>query len=255
MAIITARKKTTYKTAWFFVDHTNIDKLIYDMLSSYLNNGKYTRMKELWGKYFALLYLGGYRRVEPFLLSPTIRHESIGGADFYYLKKVNAKHFKEREIIHLANGKKTWRGIGNRQLIDVIFMPANEYEAGMWRFLASGDRETLDFTPLIRDKLSVESMSGISHLFSSRFRANITDGSRVIENGGVTPHMLRHARAYDLHIIEGYPDYHVMKLMGWDTREMLDWYEDIKNALTVQEMKNVYLRKLEERRRNYTLSE
>ncbi len=242
------REKRVYKTAWFFEEHENIDKQIYDIVYNYLKQGRYSKQQELWAKYFVTLYLGGFRRVEPFLLSPTIEKHLINNVPFYYVIKANAKHFKRKEVIDLGNGKKTWRGVGDRERMKVVFMPANEYEGALWNFIAPHERQTLDFTPLLGRRQDLSALNELSDAFSERFKARITDGKRTEENGGVTPHMLRHARAYDLHIIEGYPDYIVQKIMGWNKRDMLDWYTDIKDALNTEEMEKIYQGKLEERR-------
>ena len=245
--------KRIYRTAWFFVEHKNLDKTIYDILESYLNQGKYSRFQELWAKYFAVCYLGGFRRVEPFLSKVAIDKEEDNGMKYYHLVKTNAKHFKS--YYHLVktnakplksnrkvNGKKVY---GERDRIPLLFTPANEYEASMWEFVAPHQREIIDFTPLLGSPLSRQSLADISRKFSMRFKAKITNGQLTEQNGGVTPHMLRHARTYDLHIIEGYPDYVVMKIMGWNSRDMIDFYEDIKAALNIKELKDIYIKKRE----------
>jgi Phage integrase family. len=234
--------KRIYRTAWFFVEHKNLDKTIYDILESYLNQGKYSRFQELWAKYFAVCYLGGFRRVEPFLSKVAIDKEEDNGMKYYHLVKTNAKHFKS---IRIVNDHKVY---GERDRIPLLFTPANKYEAAMWEFVAPHQREIIDFTPLLGGILSRQSLADISRKFSMRFRAKITNGQITEQNGGVTPHMLRHARTYDLHIIEGYPDYVVMKIMGWDNRDMIDFYEDIKAALNIKELKEVYIKRREAQR-------
>ena len=234
--------KRIYRTAWFFVEHKNLDKTIYNILENYLNQGKYSRFQELWAKYFAVCYLGGFRRVEPFLSKVAIDKEEDNGMKYYHLVKTNAKHFKS---IRIVNDHKVY---GERDRIPLLFTPANKYEAAMWEFVAPHQREIIDFTPLLGGILSRQSLADISRKFSMRFRAKITNGQITEQNGGVTPHMLRHARTYDLHIIEGYPDYVVMKIMGWDNRDMIDFYEDIKAALNIKELKEVYIKRREAQR-------
>ena len=233
-------KRKPYHTAWFFVDHKDLDKTIYGILENYLNQGRYSRFQELWAKYFALCYLGGFRRIEPFLSKVVIDSEVDNGMKYYHLVKTNAKHFKS---IRMINNKRVY---GERIRIPLLFTSANKYEASMWDFIAPHQREILDFTPLLGGQLSRQSLANISKKFSMRFKAKITNGQITEVDGGITPHMLRHARTYDLHIIEGYPDYVVQKIMGWSTRDMIDWYEDIKSALNVSELKQVYIKKREE---------
>ena len=125
--------------------------------------------------------------------------------------------------------------------LPLLFTPANKWEASMWEFVAPHQREILDFSPLLGGPLSWQSLADISRKFSMRFRAKITNAQITEENGGVTPHMLRHARTYDLHIIEGYPDYVVQRIMGWNKRDMIDRYEDIRAALNIRELKEIYV--------------
>ena len=226
------KPKNRYRTAWFFVDHENLDKLMYEIVHRYLTQGRYTRSQELWAKYFATCYLGGFRRVEPFLSKVVIDANEEGGTRYYHLVKTNAKHFRAGR-----NGQR-----GDRVRIPLLFTPANRYEAALWEFLAPHNRTILDFTPLlgIEGQLTKRSLANVSKMFSMRFRGDITNGEAREQNGGITPHMLRHARTYDMHIIEGYPDYVVMKIMGWNKRDMIDWYEDIKSALTIHELKEIY---------------
>lgn len=247
MTKIKEAPKRTYHTAWFFADHANLDKLLYDTVHGYLQEGKYSQYKELWAKFCALGYLGGYRRIELFLSRPTIITEQDRNKDFYHLTKVNAKHFKHWQAVGTKqNGKTIYKGVGERERIPLVFTPANKYEAALWKFIAPHERETLDFSPLINEQLTWKSLANVSKMFSMRFRAKITNGEKVEENGGITPHMLRHARVYDMHINERYPDFMVMKIMGWGKRDMIDWYEDIKTALTTQELKDIYFQHLEQ---------
>ncbi len=230
--------KMIYRTAWFFTDHKDLDRTMYTILENYLNEGRYSRFQELWAKYFAVCYLGGFRRVEPFLSKVVIDREDEG-MRYYHLVKTNAKHFRS---VRLVNNQRVY---GERVRIPLLFTPANRYEAAMWEFVVPHQREILDFTPLLGGALRRESLSDISKKFSMRFRAKITNGQITEENGGIAPHMLRHARTYDMHINEGYSDYVVQKIMGWNNREMIDWYEDIKTALNISELKQIYLKKRE----------
>ena len=232
-------QKRIYHTSWFFVENKDLDQTIYKILENYLQQARYSRFQELWAKYFAVCYLGGYRRIEPFLSKVVIDKEEENGMKYYHLIKTNAKHFKS---IRKINKQRVY---GERVRIPLLFTAANKYEAALWEFVAPHQREILDFSPLLGGQLSRQSLADISRKFAMRFKAKITNGEITEENGGITPHMLRHARTYDLHIIEGYPDYVVMKIMGWNTRNMIDFYEDVKAALNISELKDIYIKKRE----------
>lgn len=237
-----------YRTAFFFKDRSNMDKLMYKIVSNYLQEGQQSKFKELYAQYFSLLYLGAMRRTEPFYSKITITRSFEHGHHFRHLTIVNAKHFYKKEFVGMSEGfspRAIYRGIGEHQRVAVIFPEENKYEAALWQFIAPGDRNTLDFSPLLYGKpLNSESLSNISKAFSERFKSDISNPFKTEEGAGIVPHMLRHARAYDLYINHNMKEFVVLKLLRWTRRDMLDWYVDIKDTLQERELKNALFQHL-----------
>jgi len=237
-----------YKTAWIFEDRSNMDKLQFDIVSKYLEEGRYSRYKELYAKYYAALYCAGMRRIEPFLFNISIIAKDINGIKYYKVRRANAKHFTKYKKIPNgigADGLPKFRRKGiQRASITPLFRPENIWEEALWKFIAPNIVNTLDFMPLINNTLTKQSLKQLTTKFSMRFRADITDGeSKVIKNGGIVPHMLRHARLFDTKIIHAYEDAQIVKLFGWDSRDMIDHYADIKSSIGEMEQLKMYERK------------
>jgi hypothetical protein len=257
-----------YKTNWTITERTNIDKTLYDILSTAIKRTRYFRNKQLFFSYFTLLYLGGKRRIEPFLYPVTISKIQHVGLTFYRIHSAVAKHFENKmkkckicgEIFyskkgikeHIAKtGHNSFSFVGSRKLVSHIFRAENEYEKALFEFLLNG-RETMrwDFTPLLppryrntQDLLEKECeksvYAGITKRFKM-FKAEITNG-KIVEKDSLVPHMLRHMRAYDLWIIHKYNPFLVQRLLNWDKTDMLYYYTDIKNTIQELEELNEYL--------------
>ena len=241
-----------YKTAWYFTDEQHIDKQVFDCIHNFYSGTKAFRNKQLWGKYAAFQYLSGARRSEPFLMNPTIRKEERNGSVYYEIKRINEKHNEKRS--------------GKRVILTQTFYAFNTHEKALFNFLM-GDSSlvTLEFTPLLSEskrnilsatdlrnaepKLIRKVMANISDRFVNMFKADITDGEGVREeHGGLPPHLLRHARAYDLWINEGMKPDKVQRLLGWERLATLEYYVDLRNAMKERELIAEYERLQQEKK-------
>ena len=241
-----------YKTAWYFTNEQHIDKQVFECVRNFYSNTKAFKNKELWGKYATFQYLSGARRSEPFLMNPTIRKEERNGSTYYEIKRINEKHNERRS--------------GKRVTLTQTFYAFNTHEKALFNFLMGNNTlVTLDFTPLLSEnKRNVISstdfknagptvirnmMANISERFVNLFKADITDGEGVREeHGGLPPHLLRHARAYDLWINEGMKPDKVQRLLGWDRLATLEYYVDLRNAMKERELIEEYERLQQERK-------
>jgi|SRR5271157_487914 len=233
-----------YKTDWFLADLTDIDKQIFEIIQNFMNRTKAFRNKSLWAKYAIFLYLSGARRSEPFLSNPTISKNSEDGITFYNITRTNEKHFV---------GK-----MQKREKIPQVFRAWNKYELALFNYLLDNkDRITIDFSLLLpprsRKILQTEDgekyrdltvlrniMHDISQRFSGMFKANITNGEKIIKNGGIVPHQLRHIKAYELWINKNLPPALIQRLIGWKKLSMLEYYSYISKAMQEKEMKQIY---------------
>ena len=233
-----AKQVRTYKTAWYFYNPAEIDKQVFDMIQNFLSNTRAFRNKQLWSNYAALLYLSGARSVELFLKPPSLNKLIKNDKTYYQIHHINAKHFNDKR---------------KREIIDIPFRAFNVYEDGLFQYLMQG-RQTMkfDFTPLLSaanmrafakedpehtDSASLRKiMTTVTKRFNQMFKADITNGDIRHEHGNVTPHMLRHIRAYDLWINEGMKPQFVQKVFGWKRLSMLEYYADLSRAMQTKEM-------------------
>jgi uncharacterized C2H2 Zn-finger protein len=255
-----------YKTGWGFANRQNIDKSFFDMINNAMQRTTLFKNKQLFFQYAILLYIGGKRRIEPFLMPVTITKIEENKISYYEMKSALAKHFdgsavKCTECGKIFKVKKEWKAhkkdekhvhyshYGERKYIETYIITDNVYERALMQYLLRGRQiMTIDFTPLLPprfqgadpDKLlgmeyQSSLFSGITKKFNI-FRLSITDGKRVVEDSNIVPHMLRHMRAYDLKIIHGYGTDFLQKYFGWDREAMVEYYLDIKSMLGKEAM-------------------
>lgn len=251
---MTARQP--YRTAWMFVDRAHADKAFFTMLQNAMADTPLFRNKQLFFQYTTLLYVAGARRIEPFLRPITIQKSDNDGNVFFKVTHVNSKHFNGSRLrcicgiefmsvrklrVHQAETQHSgYANVANRKILSAIFFTFNEYEKALLEYLLQGRTQiTIDFSRLLPASvqktfvegvpIDIAKLEAVLPVIDKKFRmfkASITDGQRVVENGSIVPHMLRHLRAYDL-IAHGTPPHLVQRLLGWDSRDMVDRYADI----------------------------
>jgi integrase len=262
-------QKKEYKTNWGFADKQNIDKTFFEMLQQSMENTNLFRNKQLFFQYVILLYIGGKRRIEPFLMPVTISEYREEGIRYFEIKSGLAKHFgsgrnsvmqcnachelfrtsKERKAHTEANKTHIhYSHVGNRDYVESAFIADNSYELAMFQYLLQGRQKMIiDFTPLLPPKfqkmnldtlLNMEFDSSLFSAITKRFRIfklPITNGSIVEENNSIVPHMLRHMRAYDMKVIHSYSNSFIQKVFGWKKEDMISYYTDILHSLKLQD--------------------
>lgn len=260
--------KTEYKTSWSIADRNDIDASIFQMLQKAMADTPLFRNKQLFFKYVILLYLGGKRRVEPFLMPVIVSDHKDEGIRYFKIKSAVAKHFgsdskskmmqcntckdilrttKDRKLHTGATGHKHYSHIGKRAYNESIFPVDNAYELAMFQYLLQGRQSiTIDFTPLLPPRFQVKEPKALidmnyqSSLFSgitkkfNMFKMDITNGTTTIKNTGIVPHMLRHMRAYDMKVIHRYSNSFIQKTFTWKKEDMVSYYTDILNMLDIQ---------------------
>ena len=268
-----------YKTAWFLEDRSNIDKSIYDIMTNAMASTRAFKNKQLFFQYFAFLYFSGRRRIEPFMDDVFIKRFMEGDMKMVKIISVNAKHFIKPKFFclkcnaitnsraaikqhlieqnHYTKGEKSYIIKGKRKPHIQIFRIWNAYEQSLIDFLLQGRTEiSISFLPLLPKRFQVlskedrekillaQSNEKETYLISitskfKMFRARITNGRKGLD-GWILPHMLRHMRAYNLLINKHIRSEIVQRLLGWNRKEMVDYYADIKNTLGEQEMIEIY---------------
>ena len=186
-----------YKTSFAFADRQNIDKSVYEMIEKTMQSTPLFRNKQLFFQYVILLYMGGKRRIEPFLMPVTIYKHEDDKIKYYEIKSGLAKHFKggiikcnqcnqifkiikaykmHKKQIHKEqeesnSNKHLYSHYGQRKYIESPIIADNEYEHAMMQYLLQGrQRVIIDFTPLLPPrarKLNYE------ELMSMEYNSNI----------------------------------------------------------------------------------
>jgi hypothetical protein len=268
-----------YKTSWNFADRSNIDKTFFEMMQNAMENTPLFRNKQLFFQYVTLLYIGGKRRIEPFLKPVTIaKFESKNKNKYYRITSMVAKHYEirkgdypttkcsvcgltmrtknQRKAHKLETKHKPFIIVSPRRLTTIPFRAENIYEHALFSYLLQNHlQETIDFTSLLPPRYAsmdpeamLKNTTKHSDMFNGltikfkMFKTDITDGRQIIKNTSITPHMLRHARAYDLIVLHGYKKAVVQQLLNWDTENMVDRYTDIRDMLKENELIQEYER-------------
>lgn len=268
------KERAEYQTAWSLYNKVGIDHTIYDIMQEFMERTRAFRHKELWAKYIDFLYVSGARRREPFCSNPYIQKVVRNGRLYYKIRRTSCKHFEGRKLKQVgpvprdSQGRKIRRSPTDelykphRKILTQIWRPRNNYEIALFEFLLDGKLETtIDFTPLLqsrglrpdkvkrmqvelyegRDPVVEKLMAEITKKFKGLFKADITNGHKRIENGGMVPHMLRHIRAYNLRVEKHIPEYGIQRVLDWK-EGMVDYYTDIANAMQEEEEFDMYER-------------
>ncbi len=255
-------ERQLYRTSWQFVDRASADKTVYEMFQKAMAETTLFRHKQLFFQYAMFLYLAGARRVEPFLSPVSVIKMSEKGGLFYKVQHQNAKHFSSTKIVckiceqgfnsikklhthQVETSHKGFQYMASRKMLSSIFYVFGSYEAAMFRYITNDKQQIrLDFTPLLPPRAQsaivdgeVVDMqlleSGVAKLTRKFkiFKADITDGNQVYKNSSISPHQLRHLRAYDLLANHSIPLHLAQKLLGWNSSDMAVRYADIAGVI------------------------
>jgi site-specific recombinase XerD len=186
------------------------------------------------------LYLTGARVSELFIKPPKINLVYDPSSKYFFIEveRVNEKHFvlgadkqKEREVI-------------------VQEFPLNdEYEVRMWGFITNdfiaGKEYTFDLSNFIKGKSKRQT---IRILLSRAFEVPLKNPvSGEVKLEPLTPHVLRHARAYNLRIEQRLADLDVVRTIGWRNPYQLYNYVDILQGINREEIRKNLIKIYQER--------
>lgn len=165
-------------------------------------------------KFFYFVYLTGSRISEPTAggaEAPTVDLFNEKGVAWVEVNKVNSKH-------------KSPDGIG-RQMISQLFPVFNVSEQKMWNFITDGGLQTN-----VREMFQFADWKSLKHenlncLFKTNFRTDLKDPSgNLSKDTGITPHILRHMRTFNVLINYGVDRSLVKDWFGWKNTRMIDYY-------------------------------
>lgn len=171
-----------------------------------------------------------------------------------HVDKINEKHWKEKKHLDQITGKidRYGNNIKKTDFENSVreWMPQNipiddVSDKLMWDFITD-DGGSLNNTWL--KDYTYSQRQSLHHRFAYSFRARLTDGS-ITKVRGITPHILRHLRAYNLLFNKGYEMSFIQAFFGWTKAQMLtDHYVYIKNALKNREQMQILERMLDGRK-------
>jgi hypothetical protein len=230
------------KNQWFFTDLSNVSRKIYEIgrataAQAYSGKGKnrFQDTPALVKTFYLTFELG--ERIGENLQTPRPRVVSVfpfKGINIVKIERVNEKNFEHYKVgAPNKIGRPTFKGVGNREVITVNIPIDEEYDNKIWSYIFdNGSSMNLDFLKVFG---GYENRARLSQLIERNFRANLTDGEKIYKNAGITPHILRHMRDYNLRVNKGYPPESVQKIIGWHNEKMMHYYLMINKTLKDEE--------------------
>ena len=228
------------RNGWYFPHplNANISKEIYEMGMRYyeLMLDPHKRPRRRFKNPTSLvnvlyfIYLTGCRQQEVFKKPyPTISfHEkTIDGTKLTWVEitRLNQKQKKEKN-----------------KLVDCMMPIFDQWEQKMWEFMSSGGQVTQAEAIFKYKSWKSTKERYICELFENAFKTTLINDNdperRSQSNAGITPHILRHARAYDILCNRNLERIDCQKILGWASDKMIDHYIDIRNRLAKEDQFN-----------------
>ena len=204
----------------YLTDLSNVSRTIYncgqeglqDMLESKERVLKSYPYPITLTKLFYFLYFSGARlgeglkcdRIITYVLDTTINDNKVS-----YIEKYNLKHFKNAQ--DRADGKNTYT---------VENIPLDgEYDKKIWDFLMQSKDDKNKDGKILSKEFKVfgeypKNQPNMSAVIKRHFKTTLTDGENT-DYQGITPHILRHLRFYNVKINKGYPDDLIQSYFGY----------------------------------------
>jgi hypothetical protein len=260
-----------YKNQLFLTDLGNVSESIYkigrDFRERSMESLKYKgNNPALYTKLFYFDYFSASRSGEPLLEPyPQVSIEIRKGWPYAHIKKLNLKHFvnPQYQCLHcpdllpshkaivehlkgqhpLASPQGAYKKIGDREEITQNILIETMPERLMIDYILDGQTSALPRTIDFSELGGYKARTKINHAMQAAFKADLTDGNTIYKETGITPHILRHLRIYDLAIIKGLDDYTIQSYLGWSSRDMIEEYLYIKRM----RMDQVQLQRIDKR--------
>lgn len=171
-------------------------------------------------RYVYFLYLSGGRLMEPLSGECPPRISLLSNAEgkvYIEVEKANEKH-KAPD--------------GSPDKLTQVLPVFNAAEQRMWNFITDGglllnSDEIFEF----KDWKST-THDNLSNLIKYNFRTDLRDTTgKLHKDQGITPHILRHMRAYSVIVNYGVEPAYAIELFGWRNERMLYYYAHIRGRL------------------------
>lgn len=221
--------KRSYANQWYFQDlSTNTCEQIKNIGLQYYEKRKKGGLKGHWNRYYTRLvkafyfnYLTGGRLNEVFLQPyPKIQYMPVDEHGVVVITKVNEKHKDSA---------------GRRSLNDLVLPIMCEHEQFMWQFITDAGMTFKAQDIFAYDQWAAKKKGSLSGLFKASFTTNLIDrDGNVHARAGITPHILRHMRAYNWKFQHNVRDDLIVRWMGWKDATMLYEYVHIRTMMNLE---------------------
>jgi integrase len=217
--------KRRYSNKWIFADlSTDISKQIYECGQGYLFNARkghniFSYPAQL-TRFFYFLGMTGARLKEP--VDPPVK-----------IVISNANHETTVTIDKLSEKHKGPNG--GKKIITQVLPVFNEWERKMWMYITDGGMLQRGEDIFLFKEWNSLKKNNLNQLIKHNFRINLRDLDDVVHRQhGITPHILRHMRAFSmLQYTRGRTDL-VLTWMDWKDVKMLLYYAQLARLMTTQ---------------------
>lgn len=215
-----------YSNTWYFA---NLEKPAcqqvweagmgyYDKLKKYEKRpGNRTKHPVQLIKYFFFLFLAGKRLREP--VNGNLSIKMVNSEETYAdIEALNEKH-KDPQ--------------GNPAMAPAAIPIFDTWEQLMWDFITDGNL-TLNAEDMFKfQEWRSLKKDNLSHLIKRNFKIDLKDTvGDVHRNCGITPHILRHMRCFNVLINHNTSPELAIIWFGWNDQRMVYYYAHIRNMLT-----------------------
>ncbi|MEM4097316.1 MAG: tyrosine-type recombinase/integrase [Candidatus Micrarchaeaceae archaeon] len=171
-------------------------------------------------RYVLWLYATGSRKREPFLEPyPRVSISKPRGLPW---RVVKVSRVIEKAFIKGTNDR-----VIHEQNIPIF----DQTEDKIWRKILN-DYDDMDLEPLFQNMAKHDVHNGLTGIVQNNFHCDMREefSGKLIKDAPITPHALRHHRAYNLYIERGLDKDLVVSLFGWKDDRMLDTYAYINRS-------------------------
>lgn len=181
-------------------------------------------------KTFYFMFLSGCRQQEIFKKPyPTINLQTITEPGKPARYAVLLTHINEKHGMDPSNPTMP-------KTIPLMLPIFDEYELAMWNYITDGGVQTRAESIFRYDLWRSTGPKNIHRLIKTNFKADLRSPlGKVYYDHGITPHILRHMRAYNLLINHNVPEALCMRYMGWNSRQMLYYYAHIERMMQTKD--------------------
>ena len=220
------------RNQWFFEHSDKMCEEIYNMGKIYMETmndpkkrpKRHMKYPAQLTKYFFFLYLTGARAKEPILsLNLELQVRSEKDMNYIYVKQINEKHFDNNN---------------NRIETEVAIPIFCEHERLMWKYITNSGKDMntkhifeFEAWAIKKNKKGVVRQDNLTR-YISNFRTGLWDlQGNLHKNERISPHILRHSRAFSMLVNHQAPIPLILGIMRWNSNQMLFYYTYLKRSM------------------------